>query len=85
VAVCGELAGDPAGALVLVGLGVDELSADAGSLDEVRAALAACTAGELESVARGALDAPDAAAVRRAVAPLLARVARDPEHPGREG
>ncbi len=36
VAVCGELAGDPAGALVLVGLGVDELSADAGSLDEVR-------------------------------------------------
>jgi phosphoenolpyruvate-protein phosphotransferase len=36
VAVCGELAGDPAGALVLVGLGVDELSADAGTLDEVR-------------------------------------------------
>jgi phosphotransferase system enzyme I (PtsP) len=33
VAVCGELADDPAGALVLVGLGVDELSADAGSLD----------------------------------------------------
>ncbi len=51
VAVCGELAGDPAGALVLVGLGVDELSADAGSLDEVRAALAACTAAELEALA----------------------------------
>src|SRR5205814_9802856 len=40
VAVCGELAGDPAGACVLVGLGVSELSADAGSLDELRATLA---------------------------------------------
>ena len=75
VAVCGELAGDPAGALVLVGLGVDELSADAGSLDEVRAALAACTAAELEALAAGALVAPDAPAVRAAAASLLARAA----------
>jgi phosphocarrier protein FPr len=73
VAVCGELAGDPAGALVLVGLGVDELSADAGSLDEVRAALAACTMDELRSLARAALVAPDAAAVRGAAAVLIAR------------
>jgi len=75
VAVCGELAGDPAGALVLVGLGVDELSADAGSLDEVRAALAACTAAELEALAASALVAPDAPAVRAAAASLLARAA----------
>ena len=75
VAVCGELAGDPAGALVLVGLGVDELSADAGSLDEVRAALAACTMDDLRSLARAALVAPDADAVRRAAAVLLARAA----------
>jgi phosphoenolpyruvate-protein phosphotransferase len=76
VAVCGELAGDPAGALVLVGLGVDELSADAGSLDEVRVALAACTRDELESLARAALLARDAPAVREAASVLLARVAR---------
>jgi phosphoenolpyruvate-protein phosphotransferase len=75
VAVCGELAGDPAGALVLVGLGVDELSADAGSLDEVRLALAACSAAELEALAATALDARDAEAVREAAAALLARVA----------
>ncbi len=75
VAVCGELAGDPAGALVLVGLGVDELSADAGSLDEVRGALATSSRGELEELARAALAAPDAAAVRAAAAVLLARVA----------
>ena len=52
VAVCGELAGDPAGALVLVGLGVDELSADAGSLDGVRAALAGVTRPQLDALAR---------------------------------
>ena len=74
VAVCGELAGDPAGALVLVGLGVDELSADAGSLDEVRGALAACTRGELEELAQTALGARDATAVRAAAAALIARV-----------
>jgi phosphoenolpyruvate-protein kinase (PTS system EI component) len=75
VAVCGELAGDPAGALVLVGLGVDELSADAGSLDEVRAALAASTRDELEALGRAALVARDATAVRAAAAVLLARAA----------
>jgi phosphoenolpyruvate-protein phosphotransferase/dihydroxyacetone kinase phosphotransfer subunit len=64
VAVCGELAGDPLGALVLVGLGVDELSADAGSLDGIHVALAGVTMGELEGLAVRALAAPDAAAVR---------------------
>ena len=73
VAVCGELAGDPAGALVLVGLGVDELSADAGSLDEVRAALAGVTFAELQELARKALVAPDASAVRALAAQLLDR------------
>jgi phosphoenolpyruvate-protein phosphotransferase len=82
VAVCGELAGDPAGALVLVGLGVDELSADAGSLDEVRVALAAVTAAELEELARRALLAVDATAVRDAAGVLLARAAGGPEEAG---
>jgi len=82
VAVCGELAGEPAGALVLVGLGVDELSADAGSLDEVRAALAGTTSAELEELARVALGAPDAAAVRAAAAALLERTETDGEGSG---
>jgi len=72
VAVCGELAGDPVGALVLVGLGVDELSADAGSLDEVRLALAGATRAELDELARAALVARDATAVRELAARLLA-------------
>jgi phosphoenolpyruvate-protein phosphotransferase len=64
VAVCGELAGDPAGALVLVGLGVDELSAETSSLDGVRAALANATGDELQALAAGALAATDAETVR---------------------
>jgi phosphoenolpyruvate-protein kinase (PTS system EI component) len=71
VAVCGELAGDPAGALVLVGLGVDELSADAGSLDGVRAALARLTRPQLDALARSALAATDAEAVREMAGALL--------------
>ncbi len=71
VAVCGELAGDPAGALVLVALGVDELSADAGSLDGVRAAIAAVTRNELADLAERALAANDADAVRAMTGELL--------------
>jgi phosphoenolpyruvate-protein phosphotransferase len=71
VAVCGELAGDPAGALVLVGLGVDELSADPGSLDVIREALAAAAGPDLDELGRAALVAADAGAVRRLAAGLL--------------
>jgi len=71
VAACGELAGDPAGALVLVGLGVDELSMDAGALDAVRLALAGRTLSELEALARRALAATSAAEVRAAATALL--------------
>jgi phosphoenolpyruvate-protein phosphotransferase len=73
VAVCGELAGDPAGALVLAGLGVDELSADAGSLDGIRAALAGVTGAELRDLAGRALGETDAEAVRALASELLAR------------
>jgi phosphoenolpyruvate-protein phosphotransferase/dihydroxyacetone kinase phosphotransfer subunit len=72
VAVCGELAGDPVGALVLVGLGVDELSADAGSIDAVRAALATVSAAELADLARRALASRDAEAVRTIVREFVA-------------
>ncbi|PAU76654.1 phosphoenolpyruvate--protein phosphotransferase [Halomonas salipaludis] len=39
VSVCGELAGDPAGALLLMGMGFDALSMNAPSLPRVRAAI----------------------------------------------
>jgi phosphoenolpyruvate-protein kinase (PTS system EI component) len=75
VAVCGELAGDPAGALVLVGLGIDELSADPNSLDGIRAAVGGTSATELRDLAAAALASEDAAAVRELARPLLERTA----------
>ena len=39
VAVCGEMAGDPVGAVVLVGLGIDELSMDPSAFGSVKRAL----------------------------------------------
>lgn len=70
VAVCGEVAGDPDGALVLVGLGIDELSVEPGSIGVVRAALAGVDLGDLRALAEAALCAPDAAAVRAMAADL---------------
>jgi len=72
VAVCGELAGDPVGALILVGLGVEELSADAGSIDAVRAALSIVSVDELAELAHRALASGDAEAVRTIVREFLA-------------
>lgn len=43
VGVCGELAGDPAAAIVLLGLGVDSLSMSVGSLLRVKSVLRTCT------------------------------------------
>jgi phosphotransferase system enzyme I (PtsI) len=58
---------------VLVGLGVDGLSAEASSLDGVRAALASVTGGELDELAAAALVATDAETVRAAANELLDR------------
>ena len=78
VAVCGELAGDPAGALVLAGLGIRELSADAGAFDALRYHFASVTRSELTELAQRALAAPDAATVRSAAEVLLQRTPRVP-------
>ena len=71
VAACGELAGDPAGALVLVGLGVDELSAEPRLLDGIRAALADVTGDQLRELAARALAATDAETVRAYACEIL--------------
>jgi len=73
VAVCGELAADPLGAAVLVGLGVDELSMDAGALDEVRLMLSRVTVPALRELASAALAARSAAEVRASAGALVAR------------
>ena len=67
VAVCGELGGDPIGALVLAGLGIRELSMDAGRLDAVRLALSRLTLAQLKEIADAALAALTADDVRSIV------------------
>ncbi len=64
VAVCGEMAGDPAGAMALVGLGIDELSMDAGAFGGVKRALASAAREQLADAARDALSVERAAEAR---------------------
>ena len=72
VAVCGEMAGDPIGAVTLVGLGVDELSMDPAAFGAVKRAVRRVTLDEAQQLARRCLDAEDATAGRRIVEERLA-------------
>jgi phosphotransferase system enzyme I (PtsI) len=67
VGVCGEAAGDPLLALVLVGLDVTSLSMAPGSLADVRLLLARHTMADCRRLARLALEAPEAGAARQRV------------------
>jgi phosphocarrier protein FPr len=71
VGVCGELAGDPAAAVLLAGLGIDELSMAAPRIPDVKEALRAAGLADARATAATALEQDDAAAVRALVAPLL--------------
>jgi phosphocarrier protein FPr len=71
VGVCGELAGDPAAAVLLAGLGVDELSMAAPRIPEVKAALREVDLEHARRVALEALEVEDAGATAALLAPLL--------------
>jgi phosphoenolpyruvate-protein phosphotransferase len=71
LSVCGEMAGDPAAALALVGLGVHVLSMASSSLAPVRRAVRAVEASTLRTLARESLDATSAAEVRARFTALL--------------
>jgi multiphosphoryl transfer protein len=64
VAVCGGLASEPLAAPLLVGLGVQELSAVAAVIPQLKSYLRRVTVAQCRTLARAALAAPDAAAVR---------------------
>ena len=71
VGVCGELAGDPAAAILLVGLGVTELSMAAGLIPEVKAALRSVEMRQTREAALAALDVDSADAARDLALALL--------------
>jgi phosphotransferase system enzyme I (PtsI) len=67
VGVCGEAAGDPLLALVLVGLGLTSLSMAPACLPPVRHALSTHTLDRCRDMAKAAREADDAAAARESV------------------
>jgi phosphotransferase system enzyme I (PtsI) len=71
VSLCGAMAQEPLGALLLVGLGLRSLSMGAGALLEVGQALRQVTLAECEDAAQAALAATTADEAQRAVAERL--------------
>ncbi|MDR6939780.1 phosphoenolpyruvate--protein phosphotransferase [Arcanobacterium hippocoleae] len=72
IGVCGEAAGDPILALVLVGLGVYSLSMSAAKVPAVRAALARHTLAQCQELARIALAADSASEAKASVSAQIA-------------
>jgi len=64
VGVCGELAGDPATAILLVGLGVSGLSMAPALIPELKATLRTVKLADAQRAAAAALDASDPAQAR---------------------
>jgi phosphotransferase system enzyme I (PtsI) len=67
VTVCGEMAGEPMIAPVLIGLGIRELSMSAVSVPEVKAMIRATTVSEAEALVQRIKKLPTAAEVRAMV------------------
>lgn len=71
VSACGEMAGRPRGAFVLVGLGVEVLSVAWPSLPEIRSLLRSHSLADIRAAAARALDAPTGEAASRALSESL--------------
>ncbi|ABZ83724.1 phosphoenolpyruvate-protein phosphotransferase [Heliomicrobium modesticaldum Ice1] len=64
VGMCGEMAGDPLAAPLLVGMGIDELSMSAPSIPQVKAVIRSLSVSEAQKVRKAVLAMEDAAAIR---------------------
>ena len=73
VSVCGEMASEPLNAVVLVGLGVHELSMSAGAIPRVKAVLRGVSAEEAQRLAAAAMRLSTAAAIEAMLRRELAR------------
>jgi phosphoenolpyruvate-protein phosphotransferase len=71
VSVCGNLASEPLGALVLIGLGIRELSGVPAALSAVRQAISQVSASDCRALAKSALQLESAPEVRALAAELL--------------
>lgn len=71
VGVCGEMAGDPRNAVLLVGLGCDELSVSCFDLPRVKAAVRSVHCADARAVAKEALAQCSAADVKRVLGEMI--------------
>jgi hypothetical protein len=72
VALCGAMASDPLAAVLLVGLGLRELSMEAAAIPEIKEALRRVTSGDCERTAEAALALDTAEAVEELIAGTFA-------------
>ncbi|MDP8206038.1 MAG: phosphoenolpyruvate--protein phosphotransferase [Candidatus Electryonea clarkiae] len=63
VGLCGEIAGDPLATMLLVGLGIDELSASPAAIPEIKKLIRSMSKPEAEKIAQKCLNARSAAEV----------------------
>ena len=77
VGMCGELAGEPLLTVVLLGLGLDDLSMNAASLPLVRRLLRQLSAKEARALADEVLELPSAGQIEVVVRERLARMLGD--------
>lgn len=73
--ICGGLAAMPEAVPILIGLGVCELSVPVAAIAETKALIRTLDLGRCRTLAAEALAAPDAAAVRALVAPVMEQAA----------
>jgi phosphotransferase system enzyme I (PtsP) len=71
VALCGEMAGDPLAAVLLVGLGFNELSMSSGALASVKRALGTFSSAECRLLAEQALQSESGQHVLRRIAQVF--------------
>jgi phosphotransferase system enzyme I (PtsI) len=72
VALCGAMASDPLAAVLLVGLGLRELSMEAAAIPEIKEAIRRVTTSDCERAAEAALALDTAEAVEELVAGTFA-------------
>jgi phosphotransferase system enzyme I (PtsI) len=77
VALCGAMASDPLGAVLLVGLGLRELSMEAAAVPEIKEALRRVSTADCERAAQAALTLDTADAVEELIAGTFAPILFD--------
>jgi phosphoenolpyruvate-protein kinase (PTS system EI component) len=71
VSVCGNLASDPVGAVLLIGFGIAELSGAPAAFSMLRRAISQVTAEECRDLARRALQMETAGQVRALASEMM--------------